>query len=202
MFDNIIAFFKSHGYDLNALLAAFMGALIALGFLPQLTLRQSASVLCAGIAVDAYLVPLALHFMSFPATGPLANGQGRVTWINQGRFYSYRMATSGAQLIVVESGANDPRFNLRREPVLIQRLSGAGDAAFLSLLEPHGRYDAATETTTGSRSGVAGLTLTETAGARVATITLTGGKTILIAIATDTTAGKAHSVTVNGRKLD
>jgi len=136
------------------------------------------------------------------ATGPLANGQGRVTWINQGRFYSYRMATPGAQLIVAESGANDPRFNLRREPVLIQRLSGAGDAAFLSLLEPHGRYDAATETTTGSRSGVAGLTLTETAGARVATITLTGGKTILIAITTDTTAGKAHSVTVNGRKLD
>ena len=136
------------------------------------------------------------------ATGPLANGQGRVTWINQGRFYSYRMATPGAQLIVAESGANDPRFNLRREPVLIQRLSGAGDAAFLSLLEPHGRYDAATETTTGSRSGVAGLTLTESAGARVATITLTGGKTILIAIATDTTAGKAHSVTVNGRKLD
>jgi hypothetical protein len=136
------------------------------------------------------------------ATGPLANGQGRVTWINQGRFYSYRMATPGAQLIVAESGANDPRFNLRREPVLIQRLSGAGDAAFLSLLEPHGRYDAATETTTGSRSGVAGLTLTESAGARVATITLTDGKTILIAIATDTTAGKAHSVTLNGRKLD
>lgn len=136
------------------------------------------------------------------ATGPLANGQGRVTWINQGRFYSYRMATPGAQLIVAESGANDPRFNLRREPVLIQRLGGAGDATFLSLLEPHGRYDAATETTTGSRSGVAGLTLTETTGARVATITLTGGKTILIAIATDTTAGKAHSVTVNGRKLD
>ena len=112
------------------------------------------------------------------------------------------MATPGAQLIVAESGANDPRFNLRREPVLIQRLSGAGDAAFLSLLEPHGRYDAATETTTGSRSGVAGLTLTESAGARVATITLTDGKTILIAIATDTTAGKAHSVTLNGRKLD
>ena len=136
------------------------------------------------------------------ATGPLANGQGRVTWINQGRFYSYRMATPGAQLIVAESGANDPRFNLRREPVLIQRLSGAGDAAFLSLLEPHGRYDAATETTTGSRSGVTGLTMTESAGARVATIILTGGKTILIAIATDTTAGKAHSVTLNGRKLD
>lgn len=136
------------------------------------------------------------------AAGPLANGQGRVTWINQGRFYSYRMATQGAQLIVAESGANDPRFNLRREPVLIQRLSGAGDAAFLSLLEPHGRYDAATETTTGSRSGVTGLTMTETGGARVATITLTGGRSILIAIATDTTSGKAHSVTVNGRKLD
>jgi oligo-alginate lyase len=136
------------------------------------------------------------------ATAPLANGQGRVTWINNGRFYTYRMATAGAQVILAESGANDPRFNLRREPVVIQRLQGAGDAAFLSLIEPHGRYDAATETTTNSRSAVTGLSMTEAGGARIATIALTGGRQILVAIAADTTADKAHSVTVNGRKLE
>lgn len=136
------------------------------------------------------------------ATAPLTNGQGRVTWINDGRFYTYRMATAGAQVILAESGANDPRFNLRREPVVIQRVAGAGDAAFVSLVEPHGRYDAATETTTNSRSAVTGLTMTESGGARIATISLTGGRHILVAIAADTTAGKAHSVTVNGRKLE
>lgn len=136
------------------------------------------------------------------ATGSLVDGQSRVTWINNGRFYTYRMATAGAQVILAESGANDPRFNLRREPVVIQRLQGAGDAAFLSLIEPHGRYDAATETTTGSRSAVTGLSMTESGGARIATISLTGGRQILVAIAADTTADKAHSVTVNGRKLE
>lgn len=136
------------------------------------------------------------------ATAPLTNGQGRVTWIRDGRFYTYRMATAGAQVILAESGANDPRFNLRREPAIIQRLTGAGDAAFLSLIEPHGRYDAATETTTGSRSAVTSLSLAEAGGARIATIALTGGKQILVAIAADTSADKAHSVTVNGRKLE
>ncbi|WP_343518031.1 alginate lyase family protein [Sphingomonas sp.] len=136
------------------------------------------------------------------ATAPLANGQGRLTWITEGRFYTYRMATAGAQVILAESGANDPRFNLRREPVVIQRLEGAGDAAFLSLVEPHGRYDAATETTTNSRSAVTGLSMVESGGVRVATIALVGGKQILVAIAADTTADKAHSVTVNGRKLE
>lgn len=136
------------------------------------------------------------------ATGSLVDGQSRVTWINNGRFYTYRMATAGAQVILAESGANDPRFNLRREPVVIQRLQGAGDAAFLSLIEPHGRYDAATETTTNSRSAVTGLSMVEADGVRVASIALADGKHILVAIAADTSADKAHSVTVNGRKLE
>ena len=136
------------------------------------------------------------------ATAPLTTGQGRVTWITDGRFYSYRMATAGAQVILAESGANDPRFNLRREPVVIQRVEGAGDAAFVSLIEPHGRYDASSETTTNSRSAVTSLSMTEAGGARIATIALTGGRQILVAIAADTTADKAHSVTVNGRKLE
>ena len=76
MFDNFLAFMKSHGFDASSLLAALMGSLIALGFLPRMTMRQAATVLCAGVAVDAYLVPLALHLLSFPATGPLANAIG------------------------------------------------------------------------------------------------------------------------------
>jgi hypothetical protein len=136
------------------------------------------------------------------ATAPLAGGQGRVTWIDDGRFYTYRMATAGAQVILAESGANDPRFNLRREPVVIQRLESASDAAFVSLIEPHGRYDAATETTTGSRSAVTSLSMTEAGGARIATISLTGGRQVVVAIAADTGADKAHSVTANGRKLE
>src|SRR3546814_4430748 len=52
---------------------------------------------------------------------------------------------AGARFIVAESGANDPEFNLRREPALIQRVEGAADATFVSLLEPHGAYDASSE---------------------------------------------------------
>ena len=82
------------------------------------------------------------------ATASLADGDPRVTWMTGGRFYTYRMAApQGTQLLFVESGANDPDFNLRREPALIQRLDGAREATFVGLLEPHGSYDAGSELT-------------------------------------------------------
>src|SRR3546814_8215106 len=61
---------------------------------------------------------------------------------------------AGAHFILAESGANDPEFNLRREPALIQRVDGAADATFVSLLEPHGSYDASSEAVTQSRARV------------------------------------------------
>src|SRR3546814_19480051 len=64
---------------------------------------------------------------------------------------------AGARFIVAESGANDPEFNLRREPALIQRVEGAADATFVSLLEPHGAYDASSEAVVASSARVAAL---------------------------------------------
>ncbi len=136
------------------------------------------------------------------ATGTPDAANGRITWINTGRFYSYRVATPGVQLILAESGANDPKFNLRREPAIIQRLDGARDATFVSLLEPHGSYDGSTETTIGSDSAVKALTHARIGAVDVITITLVDGSTTRVAIADDVAPTAAHKIAVAGGPLE
>ncbi len=136
------------------------------------------------------------------ATGTPDATNGRVTWMTAGRFYSYRMATPGVQVILAESGANDPKFNLRREPAIIQRLDGAKDATFVSLLEAHGRYDPSTEMVSGSASAVASVTQARAGDADIVTITLVDGRRVMLAVADDVSPGGKHSATVAGRAFD
>jgi oligo-alginate lyase len=128
--------------------------------------------------------------------------KARLTWMQGSRFYSYHMLPpAGARFIVAESGANDPDFNLRREPVVIQRLDGAGDATFVSLLEPHGAYDASAETVIASSARVAGLEHRREKGVDLVLVTLVDGRRIALAVADDVAADAKHSVSVEGRTL-
>jgi len=62
----------------------------------------------------------------------------------------------GGELIVARSGANDPHFNLRNEPALLLRQQGA-DALFASVVESHGYFDEATETSRDARGHVVSM---------------------------------------------
>lgn len=134
------------------------------------------------------------------ATASLVEGDPRVTWMTGGRFYTYRMAApQGTQLLFVESGANDPDFNLRREPALIQRLDGARDATFVGLLEPHGSYDAGSELTVNTGSQVKSLTHTRAGDADIVTVTFLDGRSTTVAIADDASEGATHRASIGGR---
>lgn len=134
------------------------------------------------------------------ATASLAEGDPRVTWMTGGRFYTYRMAApAGTQLLFVESGANDPDFNLRREPALIQRLDGAHDATFVGLLEPHGSYDAGSELTVNTASQVKSLTHARAGDADIVTVTFLDGRSTSIAIADNASEGTSHRASIGGR---
>ena len=108
---------------------------------------------------------------------------------------------AGASFILAESGANDPEFNLRREPALIQRVEGAANATFVSLLEPHGAYDAAAETVVASSARVAALEHRREKGVDLVLVTLVDGHRIAIAVADDVAADAKHSLTVDGQTL-
>ena len=80
------------------------------------------------------------------ATGHPENKNAKITWFNHGRFYSMTLlAEENDELIFARSGANDPEFNLRHDPAFIIRKKGEKNAAFISVIEPHGEYNPVAE---------------------------------------------------------
>lgn len=136
------------------------------------------------------------------AVGTPSGSNNYVTWLNDGRFYTYRVAPPpGAQVIFAQIGANDPNFNLRREPVLIQRVARASNTTFVSVLEPHGKHDGASETTVGSHSRILALRHERVGDADVIHIELAGGNLVTLAIADTVDAAASHSLNMGGRTL-
>lgn len=69
----------------------------------------------------------------------------RMTWFNNKRFYTITsIVEPGDEVLLTRIGANDPNFNLRRDPGMIHRRTG-GNTLFASVYEMHGSYDYATE---------------------------------------------------------
>ncbi len=136
------------------------------------------------------------------ARGEPEAGNAAVTWLLGRRFYTYRfIPQKGAELILGESGANDPQFNLRREPLIIQRVERAGGTSFVSLLEAHGNHDGAAERTVASDSQIRSLTHERQGAVDIVRIeTLAGGVTLL-AIA-DGAPDAAHGISVDGTMLE
>jgi len=136
------------------------------------------------------------------ATGRPAAGDGSLTWLLDGRFYTYRFATDGdVDVILGESGANDPAFNLRREPMIILRANAEGRHSFASMLESHGRYDGAAEQTVASRSLVQSMRHEVVGDYDVVVLEIAGGRRAVIAISHDPDAAREHVVELDGQTI-
>ena len=80
------------------------------------------------------------------AKGQPAGTNARLTWLDDGRFYTLTSVTESAdELLFARLGANDPDFNLRRDPTFMIRRKSAADSLFVSVVEPHGSYSPVTE---------------------------------------------------------
>lgn len=122
-----------------------------------------------------------------------------LAWLLDGRFYTYRFGSSvPSQALLVESGANDPEFNLRREQALLQRVDGQKDATFFSVLEPHGEYNGTAEYVHGADSRIREVVRTRGKDAEVVELRLVTGAVIALGVADDSAAKGEHSVTVDG----
>jgi len=133
------------------------------------------------------------------ATSEASAAQRTLSWLLDGRFYTYRFAsTAPSQALLVESGANDPDFNLRREPALIQRVEGQASTTFYGVLEPHGQYDGAAETVRGANSRIDGIEHFRGGDASVLLLRLAGGATVAVGIADDPRGTGTHSVSGDG----
>ncbi|MFA9391005.1 MAG: heparinase II/III family protein [Prolixibacteraceae bacterium] len=75
------------------------------------------------------------------AEGKADNGV-QLTFLSNYKFYSIHSETNeNTEILMARIGADDPNFNLRREPCMIIREKNAGDHTFVSLVEPHGGTD-------------------------------------------------------------
>lgn len=136
------------------------------------------------------------------ALGKPEGDKSFLTFLHDGRFYTYRfVASEGMEAILAESGANDPNFNLRRQPIIIQRVSTSGGATFVSALESHGLYDGATEQTIESNSQIASLKHAQSGQYDLVEITTLEGEKALLAISYDLDADKQHSATWRGKTV-
>ncbi|QFT77687.1 alginate lyase family protein [Erythrobacter sp. THAF29] len=136
------------------------------------------------------------------AIGALNEGRGALTWIHDGRFYTYRFSGNGPlRAILGESGANDPNFNLRREPLIILRAMREGEASFVGLIEAHGKYDGAAEQTVASRSRIADLVHDRVEGKDIVRLTQRSGQRHAIAVSHDPDPEVAHSISLDGEEI-
>ncbi|WP_435314953.1 heparinase II/III domain-containing protein [Cellulophaga fucicola] len=77
-------------------------------------------------------------------------------WLDNNVFYTITSATLPTdKIIFIETGANDPEFNLRRDPGLIIRKNNTKNALFVTAIEPHGTYSPVSEFSVNSYSSIA-----------------------------------------------
>jgi len=114
----------------------------------------------AGLRVADTLKPLGTghgyqHLWDCARADVPAGESALFSWLD-GHSYTTLVSAmpAGGELIVARSGASDPHFNLRNEPALLLRQHGA-DALFASVIESHGFFDEATETSRDARGKVA-----------------------------------------------
>lgn len=132
------------------------------------------------------------------AQGDMPAGRGRFTWLTNDRFYTYHaLASAPAEARIVRTGANDPDFNLRSQQGILLRLNAAQQARFISVIEPHGRYDAAQEVTVASDSGIAGVSRFDGETASLIRIEFVSGEHLALGLANAGAEG-GHTVTADG----
>ncbi|MCL2098277.1 MAG: heparinase II/III family protein [Bacteroidales bacterium] len=139
------------------------------------------------------------------AQGTAANDNESFTWINAARFYTITTICKPekTQLLMVQSGANDPEFNLRNENGIIFREQNSNSRLFASVIEPHGSFSPITEASLGSYANIVRLKeVVNNAAVTAVTIEARNGKRWLFAISNNNTDPNAnHSIELNGKTV-
>lgn len=127
----------------------------------------------------------------------LNQGLAQVTFLKDRRFYTISSAVGeNSEVIFVETGANDPNFNLRREPGYILRTISNDGVVFANVFEPHGEYNPTVEYTLDSHTSVKDVNLVSDGNNHVIQIESKSGELVSLAIADNHDSAAEHSVNV------
>lgn len=147
------------------------------------------------------LQPLGLkngyQYMWKEAESKLSDTTFQFTFLNQQSYYTISsMLTDTATILFTRLGANDPDFNLRRDPSIIIRKKGK-DVSFLNVIEMHGKYDPVNEVSSGASSVVQKIKLIQdNEHFVVSEIILQSGKLLVLTCKLDFSEVNKHLVQV------
>lgn len=125
-----------------------------------------------------------------------------LNWLNKNKFYTNTTLTgNGDEMVFGRIGANDPDFNLRRDPVLLHRKRKAEKTVFVSLIESHGTYSPVSEFAVNAYSNIKHLALAANNEQYTAVeISFTSGDSALFVVVNND-AGKetVHQLKINAK---
>lgn len=128
------------------------------------------------------------------------NGNSKFSWFNNLKFYTLTTTTTNKdELLFTRIGANDPEFNLRRDPALMIRRKNTKNTLFVSTIETHGSYSPVTESAINSNSSIKEIKVVlDTKDYSAIAITNINGKTKLFVTANTNASKEAkHNIKIN-----
>ena len=160
-------------------------------------------------ATPAVLSPLGedngYQHLYLEGAGKPGSDTTRFSWMGNSKFYTLTSATrAGDELMFTRIGANDPDFNLRRDPGFMIRRQGAGDTVFASTVETHGGYSPVSELAVNSKSNIAALRVVyDDADYTAVSIEELSGETSLFVVAyPDSSPDAEHELNVEGTSYE
>ncbi|NRD18853.1 alginate lyase family protein [Winogradskyella eckloniae] len=134
--------------------------------------------------------------------GKASDENTKFSWFSNNKFYSLTTVTNTKdELLFTRIGANDPEFNLRRDPALILRTKNSKNRTFVSVIESHGSYSAVSESAVNSKSNIKEIkTVFDSEAYTAMTITTLNGKTkLFITVNTNTSKEVKHNLNIDNK---
>ena len=139
------------------------------------------------------------------ATVKAKNKNSKFTWMNNRKFYSLSTVTTNKdELLFTRIGANDPEFNLRRDPALLLRRKNTKNTIFVSVIEAHGSYSPVSESAANSKSSIKELKVVyndETYTA-IKITHINGNSKLFITSNTNTSKETSHKLVINSKNYE
>ena len=136
------------------------------------------------------------------AEGKVGANNTQFSWLDNGKFYTLTtVAEKGDEVQLARIGANDPAYNLRRDPAIIFKRAEAKETLFASIIEPHGSYTPVSESAVNSNSNIAELRVLQDDEnyTAVSIKTVKGSTSIFIVSNKNIEALTTHNLDINGQ---
>ncbi len=136
----------------------------------------------------------------------IANSESiQFTWLDNKRFYTLTSATNkNDEVILARIGANDPKFNLRKDPALIIRKKNVKNTIYASIIESHGTYDPVKEVASNAYSNFSKIKVLKdnTNYSAIKIYFKKGKEKLLILSNSDNSKNKKHTLKIDTKEYN